>query len=89
MPIICYHCRQPRHISKTCPLRKSDVGGSQYASPSSIGENLQQTSVNRGRGRGGRGSGNISGTSTGQIGQSQPQARVYAITREQAPTALE
>ncbi|KAL0453903.1 UNVERIFIED_CONTAM: Transposon Ty3-G Gag-Pol polyprotein, partial [Sesamum latifolium] len=50
---------------------------------------LQQTGTSRGRGRGGRGSGNISTISTGQSSQPQPQARVYAITKEQAPTAPE
>ncbi|KAL0288172.1 UNVERIFIED_CONTAM: hypothetical protein Sradi_7103800 [Sesamum radiatum] len=52
-----------------------------------MGENSQQTGTSRGRGRGGRGSGNISTTSTGQSSKPQPQARVYAITKEQAPTA--
>ncbi|KAL0346154.1 UNVERIFIED_CONTAM: RNA-directed DNA polymerase [Sesamum radiatum] len=53
------------------------------------GRNSQQASTIRGRGRGGRGSGNTSRTSTGQSSQPQPQARVYAITKEQAPTAPE
>ncbi|KAL0331695.1 UNVERIFIED_CONTAM: hypothetical protein Sangu_1715000 [Sesamum angustifolium] len=43
----------------------------------------------KGRERGGQNSGIFSGTSTRHIGQSQPEARVYAITREQAPTAPE
>ncbi|KAL2226543.1 UNVERIFIED_CONTAM: Transposon Tf2-12 polyprotein, partial [Sesamum indicum] len=56
---------------------------------SSVGENSQRAGTSRGRGRGGRGSGNISTTSTRQSSQPQPQARVYAITKEQAPTAPE
>ncbi|KAL0325066.1 UNVERIFIED_CONTAM: Retrovirus-related Pol polyprotein from transposon [Sesamum radiatum] len=40
-------------------------------------------------GRGGRGGGNISTTSTVKSSQPQPQARVYAITKDQAPSAPE
>ena len=54
-----------------------------------MGENSQRAGTSRGRGRGGRGSGNLSMTSIGQSSQPQPQARVYAITKEQAPTAPE
>ncbi|KAL0439631.1 UNVERIFIED_CONTAM: hypothetical protein Slati_2446100 [Sesamum latifolium] len=66
-----------------------NVGGPQTSGSSSVGENLQRANTSRGRGRGGRGSGNISTTSTWQSSQPQPQARVYAITKEQAPTAPE
>ncbi|KAL0421010.1 UNVERIFIED_CONTAM: Transposon Tf2-11 polyprotein [Sesamum latifolium] len=68
---------------------RDNVGGPQTSGSSSVGENLQRANTSRGRGRGGRGSGNISTTSTWQSGQPQPQARVYAITKEQAPTAPE
>ncbi|KAL0395225.1 UNVERIFIED_CONTAM: hypothetical protein Slati_4488700 [Sesamum latifolium] len=66
---------------------RDNVGGPQTSGSSSVGENLQRANTSRGRGRGGRGSGNISTTSTWQSSQPQPQARVYAITKEQAPTA--
>ena len=46
----------------------------QVRAQSSVGENVQQASTGRGRGRGGKGGGSLSGA----IGQSQPQARVYA-----------
>ncbi|KAL0448767.1 UNVERIFIED_CONTAM: Transposon Ty3-I Gag-Pol polyprotein [Sesamum latifolium] len=68
---------------------RDNVGGPQTSGSSSVGENLQRANTSRGRGRGGRGSGNISTTSTWQSSQPQPQARVYAITKEQAPTAPE
>ncbi|KAL0416534.1 UNVERIFIED_CONTAM: hypothetical protein Slati_3485300, partial [Sesamum latifolium] len=88
-PIVCYRCRQPGHIIKDCPMWRDNVRGPQTSGSSSVGENLQRANTSRGRGRGGRGSGNISTTSTGQSSQPQSQARVYAITKEQAPTAPE
>ena len=54
-----------------------------------MGENVQQFSGSRGRGRGGRGGGSIATPSSRPSNQSQPQARVYAVTRQEAPSALE
>ncbi|KAL0294450.1 UNVERIFIED_CONTAM: Retrovirus-related Pol polyprotein from transposon [Sesamum radiatum] len=88
-PIVCYRCRQPGHIVRDCSTWRDNVGGSQTSGSSSVGENSQRASTIKGRGRGGRVSGNISTTSTGQSSQPQPQARVYAITKEQAPKAPE
>ena len=56
---------------------------------SSVGENAQQFSNSRGRGRGGRGGGSIATPSSRPNDQVQPQARVYAVTRQEAPSAPE
>ncbi|KAL0293197.1 UNVERIFIED_CONTAM: Transposon Ty3-G Gag-Pol polyprotein [Sesamum angustifolium] len=88
-PIVCYRCHQPRHIVTDCPTWRDNARGSQISGPSSVGENSQRAGTSRGRGRGGRGGGNISTTSMPQSSQPKPQARVYAITKEQAPTASE
>ncbi|KAK4397686.1 hypothetical protein Sango_1244100 [Sesamum angolense] len=77
------------HIVRDCPTWRDNARGSQISGPSSVRENSQRADMSRGRGRGGRGGGSISTTSTTQSSQPQPQARVYAITKDQAPTAPE
>ncbi|KAL2251399.1 UNVERIFIED_CONTAM: hypothetical protein Sindi_2262200 [Sesamum indicum] len=77
------------HIIRDCPTWRDNSRRPQTLEFSNVEENTQRAGTSRGRGRGGRGSGNLSMTSTRQGSQRQPQARVYAITKEQAPTAPE
>ncbi|KAK4403184.1 RNA-directed DNA polymerase [Sesamum angolense] len=77
------------HIVRDFPTWRDNTRAPQTSGPSSVGENSQQVGTSRGRGRGGRGSRSISTTSIGHSSQPQPQARVYATTKKQAPTALE
>ncbi|KAK4395973.1 hypothetical protein Sango_1751600 [Sesamum angolense] len=80
---------QRGHIVRDCPTWRDNARGSQISWPSSVGENSRRAGTSRGRGTGGRGGGNIFTTSITQSSQPQPQASVYAITKEQAPTAPE
>ncbi|KAL0294392.1 UNVERIFIED_CONTAM: RNA-directed DNA polymerase [Sesamum angustifolium] len=80
---------QKGHIVRDCPTWKNNARGSQISGPSSVGENSQRVGTSRGLGRGVQGSRNISTTSTAQSSQPQHQARVYAITKDQASTAPE
>ena len=74
---------QPGHFIRECLLRIGP-GGSQMTIQSSAGENFSQAS--RGRGHE-RGSGVSTSALTESIGQTSSQARVYAITRQEAPIA--
>ena len=56
-------------------------------SQSSIGENVIQSGMARGRGRSGRGGATPSSSMMQATHVGQPQARVYAITRQEAPFA--
>ena len=80
----CFNCGQYGHYMRDCPVKRGGEG-SQMTVQSSAGENISTAS--RGRGRGGRGSGVGSSSQMGIAGPSQGQARVYAITRQEAPTA--
>ena len=76
-------------MARDCLKRKSDLGEPPTMDQSSVGKNVQQFSGSRGRGRGGRGSGTTVAPSSRPSNQSQPQARVYAVTRQKAPSAPE
>jgi hypothetical protein len=87
--IFYFHCGKPRHIARDC-WSKNRASKSQVTRQSSIGENMTHGGVSRGGGRGmGRGGGSNM-VQVGLIGQPQqsiPQARVYAVTRQKAPSA--
>ena len=86
---MCYYCNQPGHVARNCFKRKSDFGESPTTAQSSVGENVQSFGGNRGRGRGGRGGESTGTPSSRPSNQPQPQARVYAVTRQEAPSAPE
>ena len=78
--MICYRCNQPGHYANSCPEGRS-ASGYQSMSQSSVGENVMQTGMARGRGRGSRGGATTSSSMMQAAHVGQPQARVYAITR--------
>ena len=86
---MCYYCNQLGHVARNCLKWKSDFGEPPMMAQSSVGENVQQYSGSRGRGRGGKGSGSTMTPSPRPSNQSQPQSRVYAVTRQEAPSAQE
>ena len=81
--ILCFYCGKPRHIARDY-WSKNRASKSQVTGQSSIGENMTQGGVSRGRGRGmrrGGGSSMVQAGQTSQPQQSLPQARIYAVTR--------
>ncbi|KAL0449158.1 UNVERIFIED_CONTAM: hypothetical protein Slati_1472200 [Sesamum latifolium] len=99
-PRICYNCGGRGHIFRDCPSQTLSSGGSASRgtqSQSSIGSSGRGAERGRGRGRG-RGTGNrnidhtIGGSMRGsvaQVTQGQTQARIYNMTREEAPASLD
>ncbi|XP_055961859.1 uncharacterized protein LOC126681798 [Mercurialis annua] len=69
------------------PTRRGLLEESQAMGQSSVGENMHQVGVGRGRGRGNRGRGTSSAIQSGYTGQPHTQARVFAVTMQDAPTA--
>ncbi|KAL0378599.1 UNVERIFIED_CONTAM: hypothetical protein Sradi_3165400 [Sesamum radiatum] len=94
----CYHCGGRGHIARNCPSQNVSMGGSVASgsqSQSSVGSSGRGSERGRGRGRG-RGTGSrdndqaIGGGMRGpgaQITQGQTQARIYNMTREEAPAS--
>ena len=50
-PRICYHCREPGHFIKDCPLRRG-MEQTQATGHSSMGDNMPKATFGQGRGRG-------------------------------------
>ncbi|KAL0291840.1 UNVERIFIED_CONTAM: Transposon Ty3-G Gag-Pol polyprotein [Sesamum radiatum] len=97
IPRVCYNCGGRGHISRDCPSQTPSLGGSASrgaASQSSVGSSGRGTERGRGRDRG-RGTGNNNDQAIGggmrgagaQITQGQTQARMYNMTREEAPAS--
>ncbi|KAL0405886.1 UNVERIFIED_CONTAM: hypothetical protein Slati_3902500 [Sesamum latifolium] len=96
IPRVCYNCGGRGHMSRDCPSQTISFGGNAFSgtqSQSSIASSGR--GAERGRGRG-RGTGNrdndqaIGGGMRGseaQVTQGQTQARIYNMTREEAPSS--
>ncbi|KAL0411021.1 UNVERIFIED_CONTAM: Transposon Ty3-G Gag-Pol polyprotein [Sesamum latifolium] len=90
----CYHCGGRGHIARNCPSQSIGVGGSVASgtqSQSSVGSSGRGTERGRGRGTGNRDNDQtIGGGMRGpgaQITQGHTQARIYNMTREEAPAS--
>ncbi|KAL0291293.1 UNVERIFIED_CONTAM: hypothetical protein Sradi_7029400 [Sesamum radiatum] len=98
IPRVCYNCGGREHISRDCPSQTLSSGGSVSrgaASQSSIGRSGRGAERGRGRGRG-RGTSNRDGDHTigggmrgsgAQVNQGQIQARIFNMSREEAPAS--
>ncbi|XP_048227273.1 uncharacterized protein LOC125369298 [Ricinus communis] len=85
----CYRCGKPRHYANECAVGRGASSTYHSRGQSSVGDNVVPTATSHGRGRGGR-SGTIAAyVHTEDANQSLSQARVYAVTRQEATTSPE
>ncbi|KAL0298737.1 UNVERIFIED_CONTAM: Retrovirus-related Pol polyprotein from transposon [Sesamum radiatum] len=92
IPRTCYNCGGRGHMSRYCPSQTMSLVGSAASgtqSQSSVGSSSR--GVDRGRGIGNRDGNHPVGAgmrgSVAQVTQGQTQARIYNMTREEAPTS--
>ncbi|KAL0462067.1 UNVERIFIED_CONTAM: Retrovirus-related Pol polyprotein from transposon.6 [Sesamum latifolium] len=89
-----YHCGGRGHIARNCPSQTKGVGGSVASgtqSQSSVGSSGRGAERGRGRGTCNRDNDQVTGGgmkgSGAQVTQGQTQARIYNMTREEAPAS--
>ncbi|KAL0288200.1 UNVERIFIED_CONTAM: Transposon Tf2-11 polyprotein [Sesamum calycinum] len=92
IPRTCYNCGGRGHMSRYCPSQTMSLVGSAASgtqSQSSVGSSSR--GIDRGRGIGNRDGNHPVGAgmrgSGAQVTQGQTQARIYNMTREEAPTS--